>query len=199
MNSPRRYAIRTALCLAALLTLAQIAAAKPWWMRGVESNGNDFLAPDVAFRVSAWADADNMHLRWVIAEGYYLYRHRIEVQAESPDLIVSAPVLPRGQMRADPYFGTQEVYFQQLEASAAYSRSDAGAHPLQIKVIYQGCALAGLCYPPITKVIFPSNPPPIAEPPRHAWEGVAILGGGAAFLLAGWLLRKGRELEIPRL
>ena len=26
---------------------------------------------------------------------------------------------------------------------------------MQIKVTYQGCAEAGLCYPPITKVLFP--------------------------------------------
>jgi thiol:disulfide interchange protein len=84
-----------------------------------------------------------------------------------------------------------------VEATAVYTRFDAGAHPLQIKVTYQGCAEAGLCYPPISKVLFPQQAAPAAAPTPHPWEGVAILAGGLAFLLAGLLLRKGRKLDLP--
>ena len=106
-------------------------------------------------------------------------------------------MLPQGMQKTDPYLGTQEIYRQQVEAAAPYTRLDAGAHPMQVKVTYQGCADAGLCYPPITKVLFPEQGPPPAASPRHPWEGVAILGGGFAFLLAGLLLRKGRTLDLP--
>jgi thiol:disulfide interchange protein DsbD len=180
-----------------LLLLAGVASAKPWWMRGVESNETDFLPPDVAFRVTAAVDGTVMRVRWVIADGYYLYRHKIEIQAESPDLMVSAPALPAGTLKVDPYLGSQEIYKQQVEATVAYTRLDSGAHPLQIKVTYQGCAEAGLCYPPITKVIFPGHAAPVVAAASHPWEGVAILAGGVAFLLAGLLLRKGRKLELP--
>jgi thiol:disulfide interchange protein DsbD len=191
--------VLVALLYVSLLGLAGMAQAKPWWMRGVDSNETDFLPPDVAFRVAARVDGNVVKIRWVIADGYYLYRRKIEVKAESPDLLVSTPQLPPGAVKTDPYLGTQQVYTQQVEAVVPYSRIDAGAHPLQIKVIYQGCAEAGLCYPPITKVIFPtvgSTPVVASEPPRP-WVSTAIISGACAFLLAGLVLRRGRKLDTP--
>jgi thioredoxin:protein disulfide reductase len=182
-----------------MLGVAGVAQAKPWWMRGVDSNETDFLPPDVAFRVAARVEGNVVKVRWVIADGYYLYRHKIEVRAESPDLVISAPALPPGTVKTDPYLGTQQVYFQQVEALVPYSRIDAGAHPMQIKVTYQGCAEAGLCYPPIAKVVFPTvGSPAIADSvPPYPWESTAIIAGACAFLLAGLVLRKGRKLDIP--
>jgi thiol:disulfide interchange protein DsbD len=180
-----------------LLGFADLAAAKPWWMRGVESNEADFLPPDAAFRVAATVEDRVIRVRWVIADGYYLYRRKIDVKPESPDLTLSPPALPQGTLKVDPYLGSQETYRQQVEATVAYTRSDAGAHPLQIKVTYQGCADAGLCYPPITKVLFPHASAPLAPAASHPWEGAGILAGALAFLLAGLLLRKGRRLDLP--
>ena len=71
--------------------------------------------------------------------------------------MVSASQLPQGVIKTDPYLGTQEIYTQQVEAAVPFMRFDGGAHPIQIKVTYQGCAEAGLCYPPITKVVFPAR------------------------------------------
>jgi thioredoxin:protein disulfide reductase len=180
-----------------LAGLAGFAAAKPWWLRGVESNASDFLPPDVAFRVSAHVEGALVRVRWTIADGYYLYRQRIEIKAESPDLLLAAPELPAGIVKTDPYLGTQQIYRQQVEATAQYTRLDAGAHPMQVKVTYQGCADAGLCYPPITKVLFTEHPVAAAPSPAQHWEWVAILAGGFAFFLAGLMLRKGRKLDLP--
>jgi thiol:disulfide interchange protein DsbD len=184
--------------LTALVCLPQAAHAKPWWMRGVDSKETDYLPPDVAFRAAARVEGNVIKVRWVIADGYYLYRQKIEVRAESPDLVVAAAQLPEGVTKTDPYLGTSQVYFQQVEAIVPYSRIDAGAHPLQIKVTYQGCT-EGLCYPPMTKVLFPvtgSSAAPHSVPP-YRWETIAILGGAFAFLIAGMILRKGRKLEVP--
>ena len=188
--------IIAAIVLAASLGSAP-ASAKPWWMRGVDSNENDFLPPDVAFRVSSRIDGDVLRVRWVIADGYYLYRERMQIVAESPDLSLTAPSFPAGIRKTDPYLGTQEVFTQQVEGTVAYHRADAGAHPLQIKVTYQGCAQAGLCYPPLSKVLFPAAAGAGVKAPGNAWEGVAIGGGVLAFFLAGLLLRKGRRLTTP--
>ena len=193
--------ISTLACLTACIALtgglAGSASAKPWWMRGIESKDSDFLSPDAAFRVSARTEGNVVRVRWVIADKYYLYRQKIDIKAESPDLVVAAPLLPRGKLKNDAYLGTQEIYQQQVEATVAYTRYDGGAHPLQIKVTYQGCAEAGLCYPPITKVLFPEEVAAPAAAAPHPWMGVAILAGGFAFLLAGLLLRKGRKLDLP--
>jgi thioredoxin:protein disulfide reductase len=186
-----------------LLGAAGLATAKPWWMRGTSATETDFLPPDVAFRVGASVAGNLITVRWVVADGYYLYRRKIDIRPESPDLMVSAPQLPQGVTKTDPYLGTQEIYTQQVEAQVPFTRIDAGAHPLQIKVTYQGCAEAGLCYPPITKVLFPAGGPaaggiaPLRPSTPHAWEGIAILAGGFAFLLAGLVLRKGRKLDSP--
>jgi thiol:disulfide interchange protein len=189
----------TLFFVSTMFGLATSAQAKPWWMRGIDSNQTDFLPPDVAFRVAARIEGNVVKVRWVIADGYYLYRQKIEVRAESPDLLMSRPELPPGTVKTDPYLGTQQVYTQQVEAVVPYSRIDAGAHPMQIKVTYQGCAEAGLCYPPITKVVFPTVGSPAAgssEPPQP-WESSAIIAGACAFLLAGLVLRKGRKLDTP--
>ena len=182
-----------------MMLLASVAAAKPWWLRGAAVNDDGFLDPNVAFRVSAGVDGNTIRVRWIIADGYYIYRRKIDIQPESPDLQLSAPQLPAGLVKVDPFLGSQEIYQRQVQAIVAYSRTDAGAHPLQIKVTYQGCAEAGLCYPPITKVLYPAHPLVDAAPAPRPWEGAAILGGAFAFLWAGWVLRKGRKLELPPL
>jgi len=214
-----RYRFLALLCLLSVgaLGLAGTAGAKPWWLRGSEASDQDFLPPDVAFRVGAQIDGEVVRLRWVIADGYYLYRSKMEVRAESPDLVVGALSLPPGTRLNDPYFGAQEVYQQQVEASVPITRLDYGAHPVQVKVTYQGCAHAGLCYPPITKVLFPTSPTDAttgsllgaanpggvtqaaqAPPGSASFEKLGILGGLVAFLLAGLVLRKDRRLTTPK-
>jgi thiol:disulfide interchange protein DsbD len=201
--APARMGLTRTLITFSLITLsllglmADSATAKPWWMRGVESNETDFLPPDTAFRAGAALDGGVLRVRFVIADGYYLYRSKITVAAESPDLLVTGIDLPRGVTKTDPYLGTQEVFLQQVEGVVAYKRFDYGAHPLQIKVTYQGCAEAGLCYPPITKVLAPTGAVVAAQAQPHPWEGIAIIGGAFAFLFAGLLLRKERRLDLP--
>jgi thiol:disulfide interchange protein len=178
--------------------LAGAAVAKPWWLRGVETNDTDFLPPDAAFRVGAKLDGPVVRVHWVIAEGYYLYRSKITVAAESPDLLVSGIALPHGTLKTDPYLGTNEIFTQQVEGEVPYRQFDYGAHPMQIKVSYQGCAEAGLCYPMITKVLSPTPAgPPAAAAPGRCFPGIAIIGGAFAFLVAGLVLRKGRKLALP--
>jgi thiol:disulfide interchange protein DsbD len=188
-----------ALLLVLLAGFSGLAAATPWWMRGVASNDTDFLPPEVAFRVAAHIDGKVLKVRWVIADGYYLYRSKMEVRAESPDLVVSPAAFPPGTTKSDPYLGTQQVFFQEVEATVPFVRADYAAHPMQIKVTYQGCAEAGLCYPPITRVLFPDSPAQVEQIVPHPWEGIAIVAGCLAFLAAGLMLRKGRRLDLPGL
>jgi thiol:disulfide interchange protein DsbD len=119
------------------------------------------------------------------------------VKAESPGLELGTPSLPRGSPMTDEYFGAREVYLQQVEALIPYARLDAGAHPLQIRVSYQGCAMAGLCYPVIVQVLFPDSPVAAAPPVSHPWEGLAIGGGLLLFFGAGVNFRKTRRPAVP--
>jgi thioredoxin:protein disulfide reductase len=188
----------TLIMLTVTFVIGGAAFAKPWWLRGVETNDTDFLPPDAAFRVGARIDGQVVRVRWVIADGYYLYRSKMTVAAESPDLLVSGIALPHGTVKTDPYLGTNEVFTQQVEGEVPYRQMDYGAHPVQIKVAYQGCAEAGLCYPLITKVLFPTAASqPLPAPAPRRFPGLAIVGGALAFLVAGMILRRGRKLELP--
>ncbi len=182
-----------------LLLWPALTLAQPWWLKGNQAKDADFLPPDEAFRVSSRIDGNLIRIRWLIADGYYLYRSKFDITPESPGLILDPAVLPNGTSTTDEYFGTQEIYLQEVQSMVGYRRTDGGAHPLQIKVTYQGCAEAGLCYPPLVKVLHPeaSVAPPIAQmaasvqSPRAA-PAIAALAGVLVFFVAGIALRRRR-------
>ena len=92
-----------------------------------------------------------MQLNWRIADGYYLYKQRIKVEPAGDTKAIGALVLPKGESHSDEYFGEQEVYRQSVDATFSVPPSDAKT--VDVNVTYQGCADAGLCYPPQTKLI----------------------------------------------
>ncbi|MGH8150742.1 MAG: protein-disulfide reductase DsbD [Steroidobacteraceae bacterium] len=155
----------------------------------VGSGEGSFLPPDEAFRLSATAQGpDRIELLWQIAPGYYLYRNRLKVAA-SGAVELGQLALPEGQRKTDPFFGTQQVYHDELDAMLPVARAaSAAALAVPLKVTYQGCADAGLCYPPITKMLRVSLPPGTggvaAAAARLAVAGSSssVDGTGATFL-----------------
>ena len=124
-----------------------------------KTGGDDFLQPDEAFRFNAFPDGpDHVKLIWQIADGYYLYRARIKVATTSDQAQLGTVEMPAGETKTDEYFGKQEIYHHELVAGVPVARSSGAAFSLPIKVTYQGCATAGLCYPPITKDLSVSLP-----------------------------------------
>jgi thioredoxin:protein disulfide reductase len=118
----------------------------------VKGSGDDFLQPDQAFRFDATPEgSDRVRLRWEIAEHYYLYRARIKITTSNPNAQLGSAQMPKGDFKTDEYFGRQEIYHNELIATVPVARSSGGALELPLQVTYQGCAEAGLCYPPITK------------------------------------------------
>src|SRR6516225_6448741 len=171
-----------AVALLVLLTLLQGPQAKagqpPAGATGLDavlgsarSNADDFLPPDQAFRFAALAEGtDQVRLNWEIADGYYLYRARIKVKTTSTGAQLGAPPFPPGQVKTDEYFGKQEIYHHELIVSVPVARASAGQLDLPLEVTYQGCADAGLCYPPQTKTVLV----------RLSGSGAAGGGGGGA-------------------
>lgn len=112
-------------------------------------SNNDFLPVDEAFRFDFQLQGNQLTLSWDIAEGYYLYQHRF---IADPDVPLAAPVeLPAGVPYEDAFFGESVVYRQQV--TLQYNLQDAQAQS-QFVISYQGCADAGLCYPPTEKVVY---------------------------------------------
>lgn len=111
----------------------------------------EFLPVEKAFRVSAAATGpEQIRVTFVIAPGYYLYQRRLQFTANSAGTRLGSPVLPRGEPHTDEYFGTQTVYRGILEATLSVSRPAGATGAVTVSVGYQGCADAGLCYPPQT-------------------------------------------------
>jgi thioredoxin:protein disulfide reductase len=163
-----RHILPAVLALAALPVQAQSAtappataspgSAKPSGINAVlaaAKTGEDkFLPPDQAFRFDALPDgSDRVQLHWDIAEGYYLYRARIKVSTPSAQAQFGMPQFPTGQFKTDEYFGRQEIYHHELTVTVPVARAGGGPLELPVQVTYQGCAEAGLCYPPITKTV----------------------------------------------
>jgi thiol:disulfide interchange protein DsbD len=118
----------------------------------VTTGEDEYLDPDVAFVLTGDArTTSDIALNWRIADGYYLYKKRIKLEPADAAQPIGNIVLPKGEAHSDEYFGEQEVYRQSLDASFSVPPSDAKS--LDVKVTYQGCADAGLCYPPITKTL----------------------------------------------
>jgi thiol:disulfide interchange protein DsbD len=122
------------------------------------STGDNFLPPEQAFRLSATATsaADGtaqVRLTWLIAPGYYLYRDRIKAASGSAATRIGKLQFPPGIVKHDPYFGNQVIYHHQLIATLPVTRYAAGGRQLPVSITYQGCAEAGLCYPPITRAL----------------------------------------------
>jgi len=154
----------------------------------------EFLEPDQAFRLIATADGpDKVRLEWVIHEGYYLYKSRIKVASTATGAQLGTPVLPAGKVKNDEYFGVQEVYHEGLVGSVPVARSPGGALELPIDVTYQGCADAGLCYPPVTKNLKVNLPGSQSPPPSAA--GSVDAGSGSS---SGYVSPQDRLLNVLR-
>ena len=83
---------------------------------------------------------------------------RVKAATTSDKAQLGALEMPTGETKSDEYFGKQEIYHHELVAGVPVARASAAELALPLQVTYQGCATAGLCYPPITKEIMVSLP-----------------------------------------
>lgn len=125
------------------------------WLGG-SASPSDLLPPDQAFQIAVRArDANTLVATLTPAGSYYLYRDRISFGIADPSTIAIAGVsMPKGEPKADPTFGTVQVFHRPFEAVIGLKRSDARADRLELRATYQGCnEPLGVCYPPIEKVM----------------------------------------------
>ena len=124
---------------------------------------DDLLPVDEAFALSASAAArDTVSVRFAIAEGYYLYRHRTSVEVLDGGFNAGPLVLPAGEKHTDEFFGEVETYRGALEATLP-GTADAATTTLRLRVKYQGCADLGICYPPQAREVTVTLPAASAE------------------------------------
>ena len=119
------------------------------WTAPGFARADDFLDPAVAFKVDAkMVSQDKLKIEFTIAKGYYLYRERFKFAAEGAEL--GSFEIPRGKIKYDETFEKDvETYHDGLIVEIPVkAKSD-----FKLKLMQQGCADAGLCYPPMDLVL----------------------------------------------
>ena len=127
--------------IARFLLAAVMALALPVWA------ADQFLPPEQAFAVSARMVApQRVEVLVRITSGYYVYREPFRFSAEGATL--GPAELPAGQVKFDTNFQKNvETYRDELRIALPLAQSGG---PFKLKVVTQGCADAGLCYPPMS-------------------------------------------------
>jgi thiol:disulfide interchange protein DsbD len=109
----------------------------------------EFLQVDEAFQFDFVQQGEKLTLTWQIADGYYLYKKQFKTVVKQAE--IGTPVFPVAEQVEDEFFGLSDVFRGQLDISYPIVSS---IHNGIVKIRYQGCADAGLCYPPTTKEVY---------------------------------------------
>lgn len=107
----------------------------------------ELLEAEKAFQpVARVKDAKTIEVEFKIADGYYMYRKRFQFAPEGDGLKLGKTKMPTGKMKQDATFGRVETYRKSVRMLLPYTSS---GKELRFKVTSQGCADAGVCYPPL--------------------------------------------------
>ncbi|EPO4112399.1 protein-disulfide reductase DsbD [Enterobacter cloacae] len=109
---------------------------------------SNFIPADQAFVFDFQQNQHDLNLTWQVKEGYYLYRKQVSITPAHAS--VGALQLPAGEWHEDEFYGKSEIYRQHLSVPVTVQQADKGA---TLTVTYQGCADAGFCYPPETRIV----------------------------------------------
>ncbi|MCI0506106.1 MAG: protein-disulfide reductase DsbD [Gammaproteobacteria bacterium] len=125
-----------------------------------------FLPVDKAYVFTAEVeDGNTIKASWDIADGYYLYRDKITVSLLDASGVELGQVnMPEGKEKVDESFGRMIVYFHNLDLLLPLKRTQLNPANVTLEAKYQGCAEAGLCYPPQTRTMPLSLPAGSATP-----------------------------------
>ena len=113
----------------------------------------DFLPPEQAFRIeAAWSETTNeIEIEISPVKGYYVYQESLKFRLgnQTNKLAVLTPALPQSAAKFDETFQkTMRIYKQAF--IVLLNNKLPAQKPLYLEVELQGCAEAGICYPPMT-------------------------------------------------
>ncbi|CAD5248077.1 Thiol:disulfide interchange protein: activator of DsbC [Alteromonas sp. 38] len=115
----------------------------------VFSNQEEFLKVDQAFVFDFNQTDDTLSLSFTIADGYYLYKKQFKLVAKHA--AIGEPHYPKGVIIEDEYFGESEVFYDEVTLTVPITQATNDGI---VKIRYQGCADAGLCYAPNIKTVY---------------------------------------------
>jgi thiol:disulfide interchange protein DsbD len=146
--TPSHSASLLRFCLLLLLGLAGLwsGPATAELKRIVPGGQPQFLRAEEAFQVVPTLAEGGVALEFRVTPGHYLYRDRFRFLADS-GLSAGTPVFSaEGEWKDDPLFGRVRVHHENVMVTLPLQGSG------RLAVRWQGCADAGLCYPPQDQV-----------------------------------------------
>jgi len=142
----------------------------------------DLLPPEQAFRLAAKAESAHAAvLAWDIAPGYYLYRSRFKFVSKTPGVSLGEARFPAGEKKHDEFFGEMEIYRGHIEIVLPLIRDPASIPAAELEITAQGCADAGLCFPPYKQKLLLSLPQASSNPAPAASSGGPLAKLGQTF------------------
>jgi thiol:disulfide interchange protein DsbD len=143
--SVRYFVLLLSFCFFASVTMAQNSEL----LTDLFADEPEFLQVDDAFQFDFSQQDDQLTLSWKIADGYYLYKKQFKTVVKQAELGVH--VFPAAEQVEDEFFGLSNVFRGKLDITYLIVSSVQDGI---VKIRYQGCADAGLCYPPTTKEVY---------------------------------------------
>lgn len=109
----------------------------------------EFLPIEEAYQTLPFSNQASLQLEWRISPGYYLYQERFRLLARQQGKTVTLqPTWPKGKHKYDDYFERElEVFYNGVNLDLPNSGLDL-SQDFSLHLQSQGCADAGLCYPP---------------------------------------------------
>jgi thiol:disulfide interchange protein DsbD len=114
---------------------------------------DELLDPETAFLFSArLVSPDTLVVHYRIADGYYMYRDRYRFSVQPDSIGLGEPLFPSGQLHDDEFFGSSEVYRNEVTIRLPISPALQSRQAIRLVAVSQGCADAGVCYLPTTQI-----------------------------------------------
>lgn len=120
------------------------------------AQANEILPADKAFIPTVSVEGDTIKVDFEIKEGYYLYQNKISVSVLEGGEIGKLQ-FSDAKIKNDEFFGKVAIYRHEAHISAPIVHT---SEVLALEIGFQGCADAGICYPPVKQthsVIIPQN------------------------------------------
>ena len=130
-----------------------LAGLAGWLLATPCQAAEEFLPADQAFTLQAsTTPKGQVQIDFSIVPKTYLYRDRFRVESKTPSVTLTPMSLPPGQRKFDETFGKEvEVYHGLVPMQFGLAPDTPAGTAVLVEVGYQGCADAGLCYPPQTR------------------------------------------------
>ena len=200
------FCLRTILLFLALFT--NVAAAADTNNPFGQETGNqfslssqiEFVPVEQAYQFNLKVEQQALVFDWTIRDGYYLYRDRFSFRSLDRQIRLEQPLFESGLLKWDEFFEQElEVYYNTTSVRVPYTEDGSGlsTSQLNLEIESQGCADAGLCYPPYkqwlkvdlqTGAVDISNTPPANQQQKQQQVENFSLAAVLLFALLGGMI-----------